>query len=61
MFDGYTPLEQLTIQAGAERQGANAWQNLKDSYPAHAQALDGLSAIETESADYLDALLSTAG
>ena len=47
----------MTIQANAERQGANAWQNLKAAYPEQGLALDALSAIELESADYLDALL----
>ena len=56
-FEPYTPIEQMTIQANAERQGANAWQNLKAAYPEHAAAMDELSAIETASADYLDALL----
>jgi hypothetical protein len=56
-FEPYTPVEQMTIQANAERQGANAWQNLKAAYPEQGQALDALSAIELESADYLDALL----
>ena len=58
-FEPYTPVEQMTIQANAERQGANAWQNLKQLYPDHAGALDELSAIEESSADYLDALLPT--
>jgi hypothetical protein len=59
VFDGYTPLEQMTIQASAERQGAGAWQSLKDVHPAEAEALDELSGIEAESADYLDNLLSS--
>ena len=58
-FEPYTPAEQMTIQANAERQGANAWQNLKAAYPEHAAAMDELSAIETSSADYLDAMLPT--
>ena len=58
-FEPYTPAEQMTIQANAERQGANAWQNLKAAYPEQAAALDALSQIEVESADYLDALLPT--
>lgn len=56
-FEPYTPAEQMTIQANAERQGANAWQTLKAAYPDHAEALDALSAIELASADYLDAML----
>ncbi|MEQ9450601.1 MAG: hypothetical protein RJQ07_03365 [Pseudomonadales bacterium] len=57
-FEPYTPLEQMTIQANAERQGANAWQNLKAVYPQHAEQLDSLSAIELTSADYLDEILA---
>lgn len=57
VFDGYAPVEQMAIQAGAERQGANAWQGLKDAYPAQAAALDELSDLEVESADHLDGLL----
>ena len=56
-FEPYSPVEQMTIQANAERQGAGAWQRLKEAYPQHATAMDELSAIETASADYLDALL----
>ncbi len=56
-FEPYTPAEQMTIQANAERQGANAWQTLKAAYPDHVEALDALSAIELASADYLDAML----
>ncbi|MCR9278621.1 MAG: hypothetical protein NXH85_11655 [Pseudomonadaceae bacterium] len=56
-FEPYTPVEQMTIQANAERQGANAWQTLKAAYPEQADALDQLSAIELASADYLDATL----
>ncbi len=58
-FEPYTPAEQMMIQANAERQGANAWQNLKAAYPEHGAAMDELSAIETSSADYLDVLLPT--
>ena len=58
-FEPYTPVEQMTIQANAERQGAGAWQRLKDAYPEHAAALDALSATEIGSADYLDELLPT--
>lgn len=57
-FEPYTPVEQMTIQANAERQGANAWQTMKAAYPEHADALDQLSAIELSSADYLDATLA---
>jgi len=57
-FEPFNPLEQITIQAKAERQGANAWQNLKAAHPEHADALDQLSAIELMSADYLDSMLA---
>ena len=56
-FADYTPLEQMTIQADAEKQGAGAWQNMKTAYPKFAQQLDKLSAIELQSAAYLDELL----
>jgi len=57
-FEPYTPIEQMTIQANAERQGANAWQTLKTAYPEKAAELDELSRIELSSADYLDAHLA---
>lgn len=53
-FEPYTAVEQMTIQANAERQGANAWQTLKAAYPERSAELDQLSAIELSSADYLD-------
>lgn len=56
-FEPYTPVEQMTIQANAERQGANAWQTLKGAYPEKADELDQLSQIELSSADYLDGAL----
>lgn len=56
-FEPYTPVEQMTIQANAERQGANAWQTLKAAYPEKGAELDQLSQIELSSADYLDAAL----
>ncbi len=58
VFEGHTPVAQMTIQAGAERQGAGAWQNLAETYPEHAESLAEMSALETESARYLDELLS---
>ena len=56
-FEGFTPKQQMTIQANAERQGANAWQTLKAAHPDRGDEFDALSAIELGSADYLDALL----
>ena len=58
-FDSFTPIQQMTIQAGAERQGAGAWQNLKTLYPDRADEFDALSKIELGSADYLNTLLPT--
>ena len=58
-FEPYTAIEQMTIQANAERQGANAWQNLKALYPQYGDELDQLSQIELSSADYLDSALPT--
>ena len=57
VFAKYSPIEQMTIQANAERQGADAWQGLKDAYPELSEALDELSSIEVRSADYLDSIL----
>ena len=59
VFSRLSVPQQLAIQANAERQGANAWQNLKVLYPQQGEALDQLSEIEIGSADYLDALLSS--
>jgi hypothetical protein len=58
VFEGYEPIDQMTIQANAERQGASAWQGLKAVHPAKAVQLDEISEIELKSADYLDQLLS---
>ena len=58
-FEQYTPVEQMFIQANAERQGAGAWQALKMAYPDHAEGLDAMSVLELSSADYLDELLPT--
>lgn len=59
VFEGRTAVEQMTIQAGAERQGSGAWRNLAAAHPEHAEALASLSVLETRSADYLDGLLAT--
>ena len=59
-FDGYTAIEQMTIQADAEKQGAGAWQTLKAAYPDKAEEMDALSAIELESGACLDRLLADA-
>jgi hypothetical protein len=58
VFEGHSPIEQMTIQANAERQGADAWQGLKEAYPEMGEKLDELSAIELLSAEYLDGILN---
>lgn len=58
VFEGYTAIEQMTIQEDAERQGAGAWQGMKSAYPDQAAALDALSETELQSADYLETLLA---
>jgi hypothetical protein len=57
VFEGHEPFDQMYIQAEAEKQGSLAWQNLKAAFPEHEDALDALTAIELESAEYLDELL----
>ena len=57
VFDGLSPAEQMAIQAGAERQGANAWKGLEATHPGAAEELDAMSTLETQSADYLDGIL----
>jgi hypothetical protein len=61
VFANLTTLEQLAIQANAERQGAAAWRNMipgeQDS--ATAAVLETCARTEEASADYLDALLSS--
>ncbi len=54
VFDGHPPIDQVAIQAGAERQGSMAWQNLKAAHPELGELMDALTALELESADYLD-------
>lgn len=61
VFEGHTPVEQMTIQAGAERQGSGAWRGLAETSAEQAEALVALAALEDESADYLDELLSSLG
>ena len=56
-FEPYHPAEQVYIQSKAERQGAGAWRRLKETYPEKADALDALSALKLESADYLDGIM----
>lgn len=58
-FSQLTPIEQMTIQANAERQGAAAWRAMIDAEPnGETRAeLEACATIEEASADYLDALL----
>ncbi|MEM1231261.1 MAG: hypothetical protein AAGI15_12035 [Pseudomonadota bacterium] len=58
VFEGHDPFEQMFIQADAEKQGSQAWQNMKAAYPEHSAAMDALTALELESGRYLDALLA---
>jgi hypothetical protein len=57
VFSGLTSIEQMTIQANAERQGAAAWRGMISVSPHLKVELEALSAIEEISADFLDALL----
>ena len=61
VFEGLTVKQQLALQAGAERQGSQAWQGLKrDGLPAADRAeLDALTALELESAERIEALVAS--
>ncbi|MEH6515266.1 MAG: hypothetical protein V7742_01190 [Halioglobus sp.] len=63
VFAKYTPIEQMAIQANAERQGAAAWRAMMDSNNAQAlnAELEEIAQIEEVSADYLDGLLERMG
>ncbi len=60
LFDGLSLRDQLTIQAGAERQGADAWRSIasqqKDS--AVSDELTICVGLEEQTADFLDSLLA---
>lgn len=58
VFDGLTAIQQITIQANAERQGAAAWRGLVEAYPQFSSELEQLALTEETNADQLDALLS---
>ena len=60
VFSQYDVWDQLRIQANAERQGAGAWQRIAATHPDPkvVEVLNSCSALELESADYLDALLA---
>ena len=57
VFEGLTAIQQITIQANAERQGASAWRGLVRAYPNLDSELESLAQIEETSADCLDDLL----
>ena len=59
VFDGLSPVQQMTIQANAERQGAAAWRNMIPGVEDQSvvDALEQCAQIEEASADYLDGLL----
>lgn len=60
LFEGLKPLEQVRIQANAERQGAAAWRGMAASIadPKIREELERCAGLEEASADYLDALAS---
>ena len=63
VFDGLPVTQQLALQAAAERQGSQAWQNLKHDglSTAHIAELDALTALEVTSAERVEALLAEIG
>lgn len=60
VFANLTAIEQMTIQANAERQGAAAWRAMiaTESDEGIQKSLEQIARIEEASADYLDALIS---
>ena len=58
VYSGLSSIQQITIQANAERQGASAWRGLVETYPQFAGDLESLAKTEESNADYLDALLA---
>ena len=63
VFSSLTPVEQMAIQANAERQGAAAWRAMikQESDKEIQDALEHCARTEEASADYLDALLVELG
>lgn len=61
VFSRMSEVEQLAVQAKAERQGAAAWRGMlaDETDPVTRDALEQCARIEEASADYLDALLET--
>jgi hypothetical protein len=58
VFKGLSAIQQITIQANAERQGAAAWRGLVSGYPQFSSELEQLAITEETNADQLDSLLS---
>jgi hypothetical protein len=60
VFEGLPLLDQLRIQANAERQGAAAWRSLAAGQPETSvrEALEACAVLEETSADHLDALIA---
>lgn len=60
VFADLTPIQQMAIQANAERQGAAAWRGMIENERDESTriALEECARIEEASADYLDALLA---
>jgi hypothetical protein len=59
LFEGQPVLEQMRIQANAERQGAAAWRSMASGNPDARVGgeLERFARLEETSADYLDSLL----
>ena len=59
VFAQFSVWDQLHIQVNAERQGAGAWQRIASTHPDPQviEVLNSCSALELESADYMDALI----
>ena len=62
IFDGLSLREQLTIQAGAERQGAEAWRSIasQQTDPVVSDELAICAGLEEQTAEFLDSLLEDA-
>jgi hypothetical protein len=60
VFDGLSLMDQLRIQANAERQGAAAWRSLAAGQedPSVGEALEACALLEETSADHLDGLIA---
>jgi len=58
-FAGHATLDQLRIQADAERQGAAAWRGIASQHEDEAvcEALERCARLEEENADWLDSVL----